>query len=72
MKIDSNFSVPVEWVWQPGHAPVHFEIWTIFTSIQQKKRMKIRQKFAKLMTKYGFSMLFLILNQCDSIREKKV
>ena len=28
---------PAEWVGQPGHAPVLFEIWTIFTSIQQKK-----------------------------------
>ena len=50
---------PAEWVGQSGHDPVLFEIRTIFTSIQQTKRIKIRQKFTKLMTKYAFSIFKL-------------
>ena len=48
---------PAEWVGQPGHAPVLFEVWTIFITIQQKKRMKIRQKLTKLNIKYAFSKI---------------
>ena len=42
---------PADWVGQPGHSLVLFEIWTIFTSIQQKKKNENKTKFAKLKTK---------------------
>ena len=40
---------PVEWVGQPGHAPVIFEALIIFTNLQKKKRiLKIEAELSKL------------------------